>query len=363
MKEILTYRIVDNTVQTWLVAIGVIVFAFFIRKFISQIVSNFIIKLFSKKTNRDYSSDFKQFISIPLGNLLFVLIAVMAIDRLNTPSLFSVLFLKKPIGSLVEGLIKIIVVYSTFRFLTGFAKFLFSLWSNKAIDSKNKSAVQLLNVVGGIVNVVLIIIGFVIIAKSVFALDVSGFITSLGIFSAAIALAGKESLENLIASFIIFLDKPFFIGDFVSVSSNQGTVESIGLRSSRLRSSDQTIIVVPNKQMVDSIVINFSLRTKWKYTQELQVSLSATAAELQSLQDAIQKILMANENVDSQFVYLKGTGGAAHIIYMEYYILVGPTMQYVYDVYSDINKQIITLFQNSHIDFAQESTTVVSVQK
>ncbi|PZP50141.1 MAG: hypothetical protein DI598_06290 [Pseudopedobacter saltans] len=361
MNEFLNFQILDNSVKSVLIALLVILFAFLVRRLISQVVANFIIRFFPKNSARNYSKDFKDFISVPLGNLLFILIAINALDRLSTPSFMEHAFFGTKLSKIWGGVVTIIVVYSTFRFFTGISKFVFSVWGNKALDSKNKSAVQLLNVFGGIVNVILIIIAIIIIAKSVFSLDVSGFITSLGIFSAAIALAGKESLENLIASFIIFLDKPFYIGDYVSVGSNQGTIESIGLRSSRLRSSDQTIIVVPNKQMVDSVVTNFALRTKWKYTQNLEVTLSANAQDLQMLQDAIRKILTTNESVDSQYVYLKSTGGSAHIIYMEYYILVGPAMQTVYDVYSEINKEIITLFQSSNIEFAQETSTVVSV--
>lgn len=363
MNEVLDFQILDNSVKALLIAIGVILFAFLIRRLISQVVANFIIRFFPKKETSNYSSDFKEFISVPLGNLLFILIALTALDRLKMPGFLATVFFGVKLETIIKGLVTIVVVYSTFRLFTGIAKFLFSIWSNKANDSKNKSAVQLISVVGGIVNVVLIVIAVIIIAKSVFGLDVSGFITSLGIFSAAIALAGKESLENLIASFIIFLDKPFYIGDYVSVGSNQGTIETIGLRSSRLRSSDQTIIVVPNKQMVDSVVTNFALRTKWKYTENLEVTLSATPSQLQMLKESITQILTTNEMVDSQYVYLKSTGSSAHIMYLEYYILVGPAMQSVYDAYTEINKEIITLFQKNNIAFAQESSTVVSIQQ
>ncbi len=215
---------------------------------------------------------------------------------------------------------------------------------------------QLSGVVGGVVNVVLVIVAIIFIAKTAFGLDVSGFITSLGIFSAAIALAGKESLENLIASFIIFLDNPFYIGDYVNVGSNQGTIETIGLRSSRLRSPDQTIIVIPNKQMVDSVVTNFSLRTKWRYTENLEVSLATTTDQLKVLEAGIVDILSGHEKVDSQSIYLKETGKNAHIIYLEFYIVVGPTMQGVYDVYSDVNGQINDLFKKNNVLFAQESS-------
>lgn len=359
MNEFLNFQILDNSVKSILIAVAVIVFAFLVRRLISQVIANFIIRFFPQRENRNYSIDFKKFISIPLGDLIFFIIAVGALNKLHEPSFFEIpLYKKLTVGKLVEILSQIVVIYSAFKLFIGISKFLFALWRNRAEDAKNKSAMQLIGVVGGIVNVILIMFAIMTIANIAFGLNIQGFITSLGIFSAAIALAGKESLENLIASFIIFLDKPFYIGDYVSVGTNQGTIEAIGLRSSRLRSPDQVVIVVPNKQMVDSVVTNFSLRTKWRYIENLEVSLSATSDQLSMLQSSIFDILSNHEKIESKFVYLKETGKNAHIIYIEYYIVVGPTMQGVYDVYSNINEQINSLFKKMGISFAQESSTI-----
>ena len=95
---------------------------------------------------------------------------------------------------------------------------------------------------------------------------------------AAIALATRESLENLIASFIIFFDKPFATGDTVKVLQFTGTVEKIGLRSTRIRTESKTYITVPNKQMVDSVVDNISLRTQRKAEIKLEMEVQNSAA-------------------------------------------------------------------------------------
>jgi MscS family membrane protein len=83
-----------------------------------------------------------------------------------------------------------------------------------------------------------------------FNLDVGSFLTGLSIVGAAVALSLRESLENLIASFVIFFDKPFTTGDVVKVQGITGTVEKIGLRSTRIRTEQKTYVTVPNKQMV-----------------------------------------------------------------------------------------------------------------
>lgn len=359
MNDFLYFKILDNTVLSWLIAAGVILIAFLIRKLISQVIANFIIRFFPKKSNVSFSSDFKQYISTPLGDLIFIIIALGALDKLTLPSFCNIkVYGQITFAHVLQTASRVIAIYASFKLFSGIAKFLFALWRNRADTANNKSLVQLIGVFGGIVNVMLIMFAIMTIANIAFGLNIQGFITSLGIFSAAIALAGKESLENLIASFIIFLDKPFYIGDTVSVNGSQGTIETIGLRSSRLRTADQTILVVPNKRMVDSIVTNFSLRTKWRYTEELQIGLSTKTEDLKILQDAISEILNEDKRVEPKFVYFKETGSNAHVIYLEFFVVVGPTMQEVYDIYSSINEKINEIFKEKNISFAQESSTI-----
>src|SRR5439155_27022864 len=111
------------------------------------------------------------------------------------------------------------------------------------------------------------------------------------IVGAAIALALRESLENLIASFVIFFDKPFTTGDFVRVQSVAGNVERIGLRSTRIRTTDKSYVTVPNKQMVDSILDNVTLRSQIRGEINLFIDLQTSPARIQQLLDAIKKYL------------------------------------------------------------------------
>ena len=121
------------------------------------------------------------------------------------------------------------------------------------------------------------------IFKFSFGLKIGNLLTGLSLVGAAIALALRESLENLIASFIIFFDKPFSMGDSVKVHTFTGTVEKIGLRSTRIRTDQKTFITVPNKQMVDSIIDNLSLRTQRKGELRLEIGLSTSSANLRSI--------------------------------------------------------------------------------
>ena len=108
------------------------------------------------------------------------------------------------------------------------------------------------------------------------------------------ALAAKESLENLIASFVIFFDKPFYTGDTLKVNNVTGTVEHIGLRSTRIRTQDKTLVTVPNKQMVDSVVDNLSMRNQRRAEIKLDFSSKTATKDIETLIASVNKIFSAD---------------------------------------------------------------------
>ena len=110
-----------------------------------------------------------------------------------------------------------------------------------------------------IVNIALLTIALLIILDHI-GVNVGSLLVSLGVGSLAIALAAQETISNLIAWFVIVLDQPFRVGDTVRLSSGEeGTIQFIGLRATRLLNYDNNIVVVPNGELVKSRLINFSL--------------------------------------------------------------------------------------------------------
>ena len=185
--------------------------------------------------------------------------------------------------------------------------------------------------------------------------------TGLSLVGAAVALATRESMENLIASFIIFFDKPFTVGEQVKVNGFTGTIEKIGLRSTRIRTNEKTYISVPNKQMVDTIVDNISLRTQRKTDLQLELSLSASARTLQTLLTAMRSYLSA-EKIDSFQVHLQDTGKHAHIVIVEYFSSATDEPEDYLMLREKINIALIEILEAHKIELAASSTDVVVKQ-
>jgi MscS family membrane protein len=163
------------------------------------------------------------------------------------------------------------------------------------------------------------IILLLLVLHFAFSYNVSSLLTGLSIVGAAIALALRESLENLIASFVIFFDKPFTTGDFVRVQNIAGNIERIGLRSTRVRTTDKSFVTVPNKQMVDSILDNVSLRSQIRGEINLFINLQTPPAKIQQLLEEIKKYLSGVKDVQSYNVLFSDIRVQAFIVFIEFF--------------------------------------------
>jgi len=200
---------------------------------------------------------------------------------------------------------------------------------------------------------ILVLIGILLILQFSFHKHIGNLLTSLSLVGAAVALATKESLENLIASLIIFFDKPFSTGETVKVHNFTGTIEKIGLRSTRIRTESKTYITVPNKQMVDSILDNISQRTQRRVDIKLNLDVHTSTQEIKSLIKAIQVSLSNESVIENSLVYLNDTGKNAHIITIEYYTSPEQSIEAFIVLKEKINFLIIDAMNELKISLAE----------
>jgi MscS family membrane protein len=177
-------------------------------------------------------------------------------------------------------------------------------------------------------------------------------VTSLSIVGAAVALSMRESLENIIASFIIFFDKPFTVGDQVKVNNFTGTIEKIGLRSTRIRTESKTYISVPNKQMVDTIVDNISLRTERKIEMDLQLSVQTTAEGLANYAQFLREKIASYKEIQSATVFVAESGKQYHTLHIECLVALTLDIDKFQMLREELNLTAITYANKNGISFA-----------
>lgn len=340
----------DNPIKNYLVVAGIIVFVWLLKRFISHYLAGLLYTVVHKIWK---DVDKKSFISLvvkPLGLFLAVLVSIVALYKLNFPSQINEDIYKYTVKQIVQCIGNIILIVSFTSLLIRLIDFIALILEKRANLTADQSDNQLIVFFKDFFKVILVIIGTMLVLRYAFELNIGGLLTGLSIVGAAIALALRESLENLIASFIIFFDKPFVTGDLVKVQQITGTVEKIGLRSTRIRTETKTFVTVPNKQMVDSILDNLSLRTQRKGELRLQIEQSATSQQLGELIGSIKKILQ-QEKIISSTVYMNDITLHSYDITAEYF-----TYPVAVDEFNDIkqviNLSVVKLIEDSKLELA-----------
>ena len=362
MNDILQLKILNNTVQLYIEVFGFILVALIIKRIISKYLAALLFRLFTKKEKQFRKKAFIELIVSPLDAFLITFIVVITLDRLAMPPILQFNIYKVTTKDLLDGIASIAMIVTFIRLCIRFVKYISLIFEEKANLTADQSDNQLVIFFRDFLKVLLYIIGIMLLLRFTFNYDISKLVTGLSIVGAAIALATKESLENLIASFIIFFDKPFTTGDLVKVQGFTGNVEKIGLRSTRIRTDHKTFITVPNKQMVDTILDNITLRTQRRVEVKLEVGLSATIDQLHKIIPAI-KMLLQKDDIENSTVFLCDTGKNAHIITIEFFTTMQQNVAEFNALREEINFAVIELLNKNGVELAAASTDVIVKQK
>jgi MscS family membrane protein len=346
----------DNQVKDYFIIAGIILFVIILKRFISRYLAGLLFKLVNKIWKDVDKSSFINLLIQPLGFFLLILVTIVSLHKLNFPALLNVDIYKYSIKQILHAIGTIVLIISFIWLLLRIIDFIAIILGKKADLTPDQSDNQLIVFFRDFFKVILCIVGVVMVLNYVFDVNVGSIITGLSIVGAAIALALRESLENLIASFIIFFDKPFTTGDLVKVQQVTGTVEKIGLRSTRIRSENKTSVSVPNKQMVDSVLDNLSLRTQRRGDLRLEVSVQTTPGNLVSLLAAIRKIMERSEIEDVNVLFSEISNNA-FVVQSDYY--TAPlTLREFNSIKQEINLQVLQTMEDMKIELAGAGTDV-----
>ncbi|HSC38720.1 MAG TPA: mechanosensitive ion channel domain-containing protein, partial [Chitinophagaceae bacterium] len=318
MKSILHEVILDNTVLSYIICFGTILLVFLIKRYLSHFIAWTSFRILQRTSWKIDEKEFTGLMVGPLGNFLLAFITVAALDKLNYPRDLSFDIIHVPSTRILASIGRgVIIVFFTWLLLRSI-DFVALLLERKADMTPGTTHNQLIVFFKDFFKVIIGIVGVLLLIQFSFHKDISAGLGGVGIATAAVALAAKESIENLIASFIIFFDKPFHIGDLVKVNAVTGTIEKIGLRSTRIRTDQKTYVTVPNKQMVDSVTDNLTLRTQRRVDLDLTISLGTSATQLQQLIDGI-KAIVQQAPIENRVVLLNDISPTAFLVHAEYY--------------------------------------------
>ena len=289
--EFLNNIFFGNEIKDYLIFVLILLFGYILISPISSYLRKIIFKIVGNKNHNNGKDEFDSLLKKPLYYFLLLLIFYFAFNTLSFPDSWglvdsSELGLKMILSKSFSFLLIITIFWTILRAV----EYLGLRLQLRAQQTESKVDDQLIPFAIEIGKVLVVIFAIVVILANVFDQNVTALAAGLGVGGVAVALASKESLENLLGSFTIFLDKPFQVGDIITIGTITGKVEKVGFRSTRVRTFDKSVVTVPNKNLVIAELDNLGVRPVRRVKINIGLTYSTTV-------DQIKKLLMIFKNL------------------------------------------------------------------
>ncbi len=187
--------------------------------------------------------------------------------------------------------------------------------------------------------------------------NVSTLVASLGIGGLAVALAVQNILGDLFSSLSLFFDKPFQIGDYINTGTDGGTVEQIGLKTTRIRTPQGQLLIVPNSDLTKSRIQNFRKMKKRRVIFNIGIAYETSTTKVKKMTKLIQQIIESQKNTEFSRCFFKEYGDFALIFEIVYFIKTRDYTTYI-QIHNNINIDIKEIFEKNKINFAYPTQIV-----
>lgn len=205
---------------------------------------------------------------------------------------------------------------------------------------------------------VFIIFAVLMIAQSL-GMNVKAFLAGLGIGGLAFALAAQDTIANVFGSIVVAIDQPFKLGEFVQIGSSMGSVEDIGLRSTKLRTPQRTLIIIPNKTVASETVTNYSRMPQRRVDLTVGLTYDTTPEQMEAILGDIREILQTDPAVHQDFLAVNFMNyGASSLDIQIIYFAADPDFVKALQLREAINLKIMRAVAARGLSFAFPTQTV-----
>ena len=209
------------------------------------------------------------------------------------------------IFSVIKAFTQLLMVMSITWIAYNLVSILFTMLMIRASKTSTNVDEILLSLTSSILRILVITLAVFAVAE-IFSIPYKTVVAGLGIGGLAFAIAAKDTISNFFGSAIIIADRPFKTGDRVKIGSSIGNIINVGIRSTQIRTTRNTILTVPNNKITSEMIDNYSAREAMRIDTEFFLSLNTTKEMLDTLDSDIAKFLLENEGVDSSKIILTG---------------------------------------------------------
>ncbi|WP_199119974.1 mechanosensitive ion channel family protein [Pedobacter sp. ASV28] len=358
-----------NTIKQYCIFAAIILIGLFFKRIVSRLLSKLVFKLFKKFADEVNSETFISLLLKPIEFFITLSTLYIAINQLKHPLEVTFFHYKKivdkvkineafTIGEFIDKIFLFLIILSIFWIVLRMVDFIAHVLLVRAAKTKNKSDDQLVPFIKELLKFIIAFIGFFVLLGYVFEVNAVSLITGLGIGGIAIAMAAKESLENLLGSFLIFMDKPFTVGDVVKVDGVEGTIERVGFRSTVLRSTDKTTYVIPNRSMIDGVLENITMRNARRVKFDIGLTYETSSESVKKIIEEINRYLKEHPGITDGTVALDSFGDSSLKVQIIYLVPMKKEFDLL-KIKEEANFKIIEIVQRNGSEFAYPTQRTV----
>ena len=336
--------------QQWL-AIFIVILASFIIERTCLFLFRRVLK-FTSRTKTELDDHIIAKSIRPVGNYILLLGVFIIAQILKLP--VTPVDIKAVLAKGVKVAVMLNTLWLLIRLTDILGKYLFS----KVVKTSSKLDDQLVPIFQKTAKVFLYILAIIYLIQA-FGYSISGIVAGLGIGGLAVAMAAKDTIANLFGSIMLISDRPFRVGDWIKVGDDEGYVEQIGLRSTRIRTFPKTLITVPNSVIANASINNFSRMPKRRIKMTVGVTYETTADQMDEVVRKIRNLLKEHPEVDQDFSLVNFTDfGASSLDIFIYYFTKTTNWERHLEAKQDINLSIMRIIEESGLSIAFPSHTV-----
>jgi small-conductance mechanosensitive channel len=245
--------------------------------------------------------------------------------------------------------------------ITRIANVLISWYAQESIKRGKNVSNHILFILKKVLQLVVYSFAFLIIL-GVFNVDLSGVVVGLGVGGIAIALALQNILSDALSAFSIYFDRPFEIGDFIVIGDYAGTVNKIGIKSTRIQLLQGEELVISNKELTSTSVRNFKKLQRRRIVFSVKVTCDTSIEKLKKIPNIIANILKETELTELDRVHFKQFGDFSLDFEVVYFLSTGDYNKYM-DIQQKINYGILEAFEKEAIEMAYPTQKILYVNE
>jgi MscS family membrane protein len=281
----LKHQFLGNEVWKYLFSLIYIFLAFYVSKILDYLTRVWL-KRWAEKTETKFDDLVLELLNGPVKVISFVVFLRIGLEVFSWGPTVQVV---------LEKTFALVVVITITYTILKFVDLLMGYWKLRAAGEADKEFnEQLFPIIRKSLKIFVIIIAVLFTCQNVFEKNISAILASLSIGGLAIGLAAQDTLANLFGAVAVFIDKPFRIGDRIKVDSVDGAVETIGLRSTRVRTLDGHLASIPNKTVGNATIVNITERPTIKTEMNFGVTYDTSTEKLKLALKILEEIFRAH---------------------------------------------------------------------